>query len=197
MESTRGRWFLGEYARRNRATDTQAVLDAIAALEKKLDAAPSPAIAAVPGSDDRAKRQILAAAEDVQEASWALRELGANPDFCARLDRNAVDISAACSSPARSEEEFSGAGLLEEDVIDEESPAPSLSIYSKNLSTASTLIEAQSLALPKSSLPQMQAVLATAWPEEDGGEIAAAAIRAEPAFSLADYCFEEKVALFS
>jgi hypothetical protein len=195
METARGRWFLNEYAYRNRAADTQIVLDAIAALEKKFETAPKPDQTSTP-DDGQAKRQILAAAEDVQEASWALRELGANPVFCARLDRNAVDISAACS-PDIDQEDSSDTGILEKDIIDEESDAPLPFISSKNLSAASTLIEAQSAGLPKSSLPQMQAVLVTAWPEEDEEEIAAAAIRAAPAFSLADYCFEEKIALFS
>ncbi|QFU16145.1 hypothetical protein [Microvirga thermotolerans] len=36
METTRGRWFLREYARRNRTADTEAVLAAVARLEKKI-----------------------------------------------------------------------------------------------------------------------------------------------------------------
>lgn len=36
METSRGRWFLREYARRNRNADTKAVLSAIAGLERKL-----------------------------------------------------------------------------------------------------------------------------------------------------------------
>lgn len=36
METARGRWFLREYARRNRNADTQAVLAAVAGLEKKI-----------------------------------------------------------------------------------------------------------------------------------------------------------------
>lgn len=36
METERGRWFLAEFARRNRAADTEAVLDALAAIEARL-----------------------------------------------------------------------------------------------------------------------------------------------------------------
>jgi hypothetical protein len=195
METARGRWFLNEYARRNRSADTQIVLDAIAALEKKFDATPTPDHPAVSGVGEPAKQQILAAAEDVQEAAWALRELGANPDFCARLDRNATDISAICSSHDPGQEEFSGADALEEDLIDEASDAPPLFAYPKNPLVASTLIEAQSINLPESSLPQIQAKLATEWPAEEN--IAQASNVSSPAFSLSDYCFEEKIALFS
>lgn len=36
METARGRWFLREYARRNRNADTEVVLAAVAGLEKKI-----------------------------------------------------------------------------------------------------------------------------------------------------------------
>src|SRR4051794_1416712 len=37
METSRGRWFLAEYARRNRNADTSAVMDAIGRLEKAVE----------------------------------------------------------------------------------------------------------------------------------------------------------------
>ena len=36
METARGRWFLGEYAKRNRNADTSMVLDAVARIEQSL-----------------------------------------------------------------------------------------------------------------------------------------------------------------
>src|SRR5260221_8678892 len=38
METSRGRWFLGEYAKRNRNADTRMVLDAVARIEQSLAA---------------------------------------------------------------------------------------------------------------------------------------------------------------
>ena len=38
METSRGRWFLGEYAKRNRNADTRMVLDAVARIEETLAA---------------------------------------------------------------------------------------------------------------------------------------------------------------
>src|SRR5215469_5160763 len=38
METSRGRWFLDEYARRNRNADTSMVLDAVAKIEETLAA---------------------------------------------------------------------------------------------------------------------------------------------------------------
>ena len=36
METSRGRWFLGEYAKRNRNADTRMVLDAVARIEETI-----------------------------------------------------------------------------------------------------------------------------------------------------------------
>src|ERR1700686_1403390 len=38
METSRGRWFLGEYAKRNRNADTRMVLDAVERIEQNLAA---------------------------------------------------------------------------------------------------------------------------------------------------------------
>src|SRR3982074_2322350 len=43
METSRGRWFLGEYAKRNRNADTSMVLDAVARIEETLAAQRQPA----------------------------------------------------------------------------------------------------------------------------------------------------------
>src|SRR5271154_1484755 len=43
METSRGRWFLGEYAKRNRNADTRMVLDAVARIEETLAAQKQPA----------------------------------------------------------------------------------------------------------------------------------------------------------
>src|ERR1700694_2867943 len=42
METARGRWFLGEYAKRNRNADTRMVLDAVARIEEALAAQKQP-----------------------------------------------------------------------------------------------------------------------------------------------------------
>ena len=42
METSRGRWFLGEYAKRNRNADTRMVLDAVAKIEQTLAAQKQP-----------------------------------------------------------------------------------------------------------------------------------------------------------
>src|SRR5216683_6625928 len=46
METSRGRWFLGEYAKRNRNADTRMVLDAVARIEQTLAAQKEESLAA-------------------------------------------------------------------------------------------------------------------------------------------------------
>src|SRR5450756_2728719 len=43
METSRGRWFLGEYAKRNRNADTRMVLDAVERIEHTIAAQKQPA----------------------------------------------------------------------------------------------------------------------------------------------------------
>lgn len=122
METSRGRWFLAEYARRNRQSDTEMVLSAIARLERLCtvpaavdsnaglsDTARTIAElrddldrAGVGGSSARLSSRvqetaanILDAAEAIQEIAWTLREGGAAPELCDRLDRRATEIYGA------------------------------------------------------------------------------------------------------
>ena len=68
METSRGRWFLGEFAKRNRNADTSMVLDAVARIEETLAQRPQPAtddgleeaLAAIRGAVDQAGASISA-----------------------------------------------------------------------------------------------------------------------------------------
>lgn len=123
METARGRWFLAEYARRNRQADTEIVLAAIARLEQLCTvpaAGADPDLglaetartiaelrddldrAGIAGSSARlavriheAASGITEAAEAIQEIAWTLREAGSAPEFCDRLDRRATEIYGA------------------------------------------------------------------------------------------------------
>src|SRR5215467_12545866 len=137
--TVRGRWFLAEFAKRNRNADSALILERIDRIEKLVHEPPalSPAervridlvemakaiaqtrseIAAIkPDGDakgtlseateeldsivhttERATSDILAAAEQVQEIAWTLREHGTDGDSCDALDRRATDIYTACS----------------------------------------------------------------------------------------------------
>ena len=73
METARGRWFLAEYARRNRNADTSMVLEAVARIEQTLAAQKQP-----PAQD--AAPDLLAAVTSILTAARASVETAlANP----------------------------------------------------------------------------------------------------------------------
>jgi chemotaxis regulatin CheY-phosphate phosphatase CheZ len=138
METVRGRWFLSEYARRNRNTDTTLVLSALDRIESamrgeratqsidrfrfdlvemaKAIARTKVEIAAIKPDTEHhgrigeatdeldaivqtteiATSDILAAAEQVQEVAWTMREQGIDGGICDQLDGRATDIYTAC-----------------------------------------------------------------------------------------------------
>jgi hypothetical protein len=126
METSRGRWFLGEYAKRNRNADTRMVLDAVARIEESIAAQRQPepapgngldeALAAIRIALDEA-RGVSAAALDglaledklgpirkgariIKEISWRWREIGADGRICDLLDSQVGAIEEACGQLA-------------------------------------------------------------------------------------------------
>ena len=77
METARGRWFLGEYAKRNRNADTRMVLDAVARIEQALaaqkteppDNGLAEALAAIGSAVERARTATSAALDGLAAGS--------------------------------------------------------------------------------------------------------------------------------
>ncbi|MGN1290778.1 MAG: hypothetical protein ACI4XG_29975 [Bradyrhizobium sp.] len=125
METSRGRWFLGEYAKRNRNADTRMVLDAVARIEDSLSAQRQAAAAAIRdeqlaqalgalrGAIEAAQASAIAALDGVsfeqnlapvrkgvrviREISWRLREIGNDGRICDIIDSQASAIEAGAS----------------------------------------------------------------------------------------------------
>jgi hypothetical protein len=125
METSRGRWFLGEYAKRNRNADTKMVLDAVARIEgalaaqKQPEPEPEPEPDPLPGQmlasfraalnearqaattavGDLALEQNLApvrkGARVIREIAWRLREIGADGRICDLIDSQVGVIESA------------------------------------------------------------------------------------------------------
>jgi len=125
METARGRWFMAEFARRNRQADTQQLLGAIGRIERIVGLGlPEPEVPPDVGEaaaliadlridlerisgkgEDRASGLatrietaagiIVRATESMQEAAWGLREAGANEALCDMLDQRTAEISSA------------------------------------------------------------------------------------------------------
>ena len=121
METSRGRWFLSEYARRNRNADTRMVLDAVARIEENLaaerNAAPDDrlpqALAAIRLAVDEAKAAaaqasagteasftpIRGAAQTIREILMRLREIGADGRIYDLMESQVGVIEAGCGEP--------------------------------------------------------------------------------------------------
>jgi hypothetical protein len=123
METSRGRWFLGEYAKRNRNADTSMVLEAVARLEENLAAQRQPqpapdnglkeALAAIRSAVDEARVAALdgLALEEklgpvrkggriIREIAWRWREIGADGRICDLIDSQINAIEGACGEIA-------------------------------------------------------------------------------------------------
>src|SRR3954467_4464820 len=124
METSRGRWFLGEYAKRNRNSDTRMVLDAVSRIEETLAAQKQPVtesalkqalvsvrhaveqahVAASAATDNAVLEENLApvrkAARIIREISWRWREIGADGRICDLLDSQVGAIEGACGQIA-------------------------------------------------------------------------------------------------
>jgi hypothetical protein len=121
METSRGRWFLGEYARRNRNADTRMVLDAVARIEENLaagrNAAPDDrlpqALVAIGQAVDEAKAAaalagasteaslapIRGAAQAIREILMRLRDIGADGRIYDLMESQVSIIEAGCGEP--------------------------------------------------------------------------------------------------
>jgi hypothetical protein len=124
METARGRWFLGEYAKRNRNADTRMVLDAVARVEENLaaqrQAAPdnglAEALVAIRRAVDEARAAASGAIDSlaleetltpvrkgarvIREIAWRWREIGADGRICDLLDSQVNAIEASCGQIA-------------------------------------------------------------------------------------------------
>jgi hypothetical protein len=125
METSRGRWFLGEYARRNRNADTRMVLDAVERIEEALAAQReqqpdqeehAQTLAAIKTAVTEAEQAASAALDGIgleeslapirkgvriiREISWRWREIGADGRICDLIDSQVNAIEAGCAQIA-------------------------------------------------------------------------------------------------
>ncbi len=128
METSRGRWFLGEYAKRNRNADTAMVLDAVARIEDALatqrqeqsrDNELAEALTALGRAVDQAREAAATAvaslrleehlapihkgARIIKEISWRWREIGADSRICDMIDSQLAAIEASCTRIAETD----------------------------------------------------------------------------------------------
>ncbi|MBI3275921.1 MAG: hypothetical protein HYZ60_08285, partial [Methylocystis sp.] len=95
METARGRWFLLEYARRQRAAEMASLTQAVERLERRMAAADemgaAPALAPVePAANVVAPLEAQPCtqhiSEKLQDFAWSLRERGLDERVCAEIE---------------------------------------------------------------------------------------------------------------
>jgi chemotaxis protein CheZ len=117
MESARGRWFLAEYARRNRAADTMLLLDALKKLESVAAATPRPSadVEGLAAAIKEARAEIAAIHNDrLPDGGY----VSADPGLFSRITSDAR--SAASEIVKRSMSLRVVAGGLKASTVEEE-----------------------------------------------------------------------------
>lgn len=122
METARGRWFLDEYARRNRNADTSMVLDAVARIESVVASQlMPPTVSPQSNFHDDVRRLIQRARDEIEsspasvprdtltparraariirEIAWQMRSCGNDPRICNILDEQLDAIDAGINAP--------------------------------------------------------------------------------------------------
>jgi hypothetical protein len=105
METARGRWFLHEYVRRNRNTDTGSLLAAINRIEALLKSKSDeqygqlemPQAAALAATVERFIASVRASSDQVREIADSLLESGAPRFLCNDLNRQVGELMRACA----------------------------------------------------------------------------------------------------
>jgi hypothetical protein len=137
METARGRWFLGEYAKRNRNADTRMVLDQMARIEEMVDTLQQPApdtrlteiLATVRNVVDQAMEMAASAAVGLEiderlapirrgarilrEISWRWREIGAESRICDSIESQVDAIQESCRQLAKLDTKTAQTAALE------------------------------------------------------------------------------------
>lgn len=112
LESERGRWFLAEYARRNRNADTDRLLDAIRRIEASMPAEPSPAAS---GEVDRVRRAIREMADEIASLRREIAAIRArDQDDDHHVDAPAELDAVAASTERATSEILSAAEQIQE-----------------------------------------------------------------------------------
>jgi hypothetical protein len=154
METRRGRWFLGEYAKRNRNADTRLVLDQVARIERMLETLPQQPsdaglaeilatirsvvdqAAEVAGSAaigleiDERLLPIRKGARILKEISWRWREIGTDARICDSIDAQVDAIQESCRQLAKVDTRTALAAAFElmrtriDALADENGPPP-------------------------------------------------------------------------
>jgi hypothetical protein len=222
METSRGRWFLAEYAKRNRSADTAMVLDAVARIEQTIEtqqqAAPADtlpnALAAIRRSLVEARTATMAAFDKrimndalvpiqkgvriIREISWRWREIGGDSRICDILESQAGAIEKAHSQLAARDDvaALHSAFSLIETTLDGLWDTPSSTAPLSPLKTTSPTTSDEVVTLPEEAASHEQAMAEAAVVEPETATATArdAPVAAADGATTANYIEREPAA---
>ncbi len=100
-ETVRGRWFLGEFARRNRTAELRQLLDAMARIETVVAGAQQPALPPSDPSIRMLMQRVKEIAGQLETLSVEMREAGVDARFPDSVDHQARAVAGMMRGPAR------------------------------------------------------------------------------------------------
>jgi len=106
----RGRWFLTEFANRNRHADTDSLIAAIARIEAAVRSD-------APAKESTRRPDVSAAAERLADIAFALRERGAEATLCDALDAALREICDACETGVENHDADNGVARPTEPAV--------------------------------------------------------------------------------
>ncbi|MBV8568872.1 MAG: hypothetical protein JO273_25805 [Methylobacteriaceae bacterium] len=93
METTRGRWFLAEFARRMRAADTDRMLEVMARLERAVTWRQGAIAGEVAAETAALRAAVRMIAERLQDVVWRLRERNFAGDVCQAVEEETAKLA--------------------------------------------------------------------------------------------------------
>jgi hypothetical protein len=124
METVRGRWFLLEFARRQRAVETERLVHAVDRLERyvasRVETLEAPREASSEEEPAGEWRLPYRLAERAREFASTVRASGLSEELCARADALAEELAAfAEAAAAEARPDVAAAALVEPEIVEE------------------------------------------------------------------------------
>lgn len=154
-ETVRGRWFLGEFARRNRTAEMKPLLDAMARLEGMVGANAQPALPPADPSIRLLMQRIKEIAAQLEDVSTEMRTSGVDPRFAEAVDLQARAVAGMMRGPALGAPPSKPRAPLPPAAEARPSlpPAAPLQITATPVPSVETPSQQQPVRLPRADLP--------------------------------------------
>ncbi len=186
-ETVRGRWFLGEFARRNRTVELRQILDAMARIEGAVTAG-QPALPPADPSIRLLMQRIKEIAAQLEIVSSEMRKAGVEHRFSDALDHQARAVAGMMRGPGR------GAVPPRPESLRVEAPPPAAPAPAASTSAATTPA-ASPLVMPPMRMPRADLPAALARPA--GAGRASDDLRLAVLSALDGLALAKKLSLFS